>query len=247
MKQAWRVLYPVFLYEIIIIGVSTALIPLDVFKCMLIGALVSIPVFFLRYLHDQKKRGDVFWVSISPKQAFYVAVCGVGSCFLLNNIITISDLALLFPGIDQVNDILYAPSLWMQIITIGLVIPIVEELLFRGLVFGRLRDVSSFKKAMWLSAICFGFVHGNVVQGMYGLGLGLILAWVYEQCQTIVAPILFHSTANISAVLYTNSMKEYQVMDQAMGFYAITILSGILVVMSMRKIKKQVHKKEELS
>lgn len=57
-----------------------------------------------------------------------------------------------------------------------LVAPVVEELIFRGLV---LRGLEKYGKifAILISAILFGLFHGNIVQGPYAFAVGLVLGY----------------------------------------------------------------------
>ena len=51
------------------------------------------------------------------------------------------------------------------------------------------------------SAAFFGLVHGNWAQGIYAALMGLILAWLYEKKNRLWEPVLFHSAANLTAML----------------------------------------------
>ena len=44
-------------------------------------------------------------------------------------------------------------------------------------------------------------VHGNWAQGIYAALMGLILAWLYEKKNRLWEPVLFHSAANLTAML----------------------------------------------
>ena len=58
-------------------------------------------------------------------------------------------------------------------IVIGVVSPIVEEVVFRGLVAKRIQDYLGTAWAVALSAVIFGAYHGNVMQFVYAGLLGL--------------------------------------------------------------------------
>ena len=74
-------------------------------------------------------------------------------------------------------------------------------LLFRGIIFERLRMALPFFWAALGSAAFFGLVHGNWAQGIYAALMGLILAWLYEKKNRLWEPVLFHSAANLTAML----------------------------------------------
>ncbi len=102
---------------------------------------------------------------------------------------------------NQVADNQFSLPLVWGILLYGIVTPITEEIVFRGLVYNRLRKSFSFLISLVASAILFGVYHGNIVQACYGFLLGLLIAWIYEKYRSLVMPVLVHSAANIT--IYT--------------------------------------------
>ena len=89
--------------------------------------------------------------------------------------------------------------------------PFVEEVLFRGLVFGNLKNKSRVV-GYTISCTLFALLHVwqfavNHQDVTYFLVMvqylvpGLILAWVYERSGTLWTPILLHAVTNALAVL----------------------------------------------
>ena len=62
-----------------------------------------------------------------------------------------------------------------------LMIPLAEELLYRGVVERRLSLLCGSVPAIVLSAVIFGVMHWNVVQFLYAGILGLLLTWLLER------------------------------------------------------------------
>lgn len=79
----------------------------------------------------------------------------------------------------------------------GLISPITEEIVFRGLVFNRMRRYYPTMVAIVMSGVLFGVYHGNLVQGVYGGCMGILLAYTYERIRSFLVPCLFHATANL--------------------------------------------------
>lgn len=102
---------------------------------------------------------------------------------------------------------IYSSSFISQLITAGFIAPIVEEMIFRGLIYKRLKVLSNVTIAAILSAVLFGVFHGNWIQAPYTIIIGLLAVWLYEKYKSIVAPILFHMEANITSVL-VSAMSE---------------------------------------
>lgn len=89
----------------------------------------------------------------------------------------------------------------VQLIGFGLITPVTEEILFRGLLYGRIKSFLSGGWAMLFAAVLFALYHGNMVQIIYAFPMGLILIWLYEKWGDIKAPIVFHMAANLVSVL----------------------------------------------
>lgn len=88
------------------------------------------------------------------------------------------------------------PMLIAMLITLGIVVPIAEELLFRGVLYGWLRARWGAGPAMVVSAIGFAGLHGIVWLIPAIAVLGLLLAWVYEKSGSLWASIMTHGIFN---------------------------------------------------
>jgi CAAX protease family protein len=78
----------------------------------------------------------------------------------------------------------------------GFLVPLAEELLFRGLIFRWLRQRLDFWPAAVVSAAAFGLAHIRLDQTIVAGLLGLPLAWLYEKSRSLVPAMLMHQTYN---------------------------------------------------
>lgn len=108
--------------------------------------------------------------------------------------------------------------------------PIVEELLFRGVLFEEIRDECSLKMTIFLTALVFGIYHFNIIQTPNTFFMGIVLAYVYYKTGTIRAPIIIHATNNILATI--------PIIDQGLTPLGISINIVFIMVglYSLRKI-----------
>ena len=94
----------------------------------------------------------------------------------------------------------------MGFIAIGVLVPIAEEMVFRGAILRRLLDLTGNEKrwiAIVTSAALFGLVHGNMLQGLNAFALGLPLGWMYVRTRSIVPGVVMHFTNNsLSYIMY---------------------------------------------
>ena len=66
------------------------------------------------------------------------------------------------------------------VLSIAIVVPILEEFLFRGAIEGHLlRKGWSPKWAILVSALIFGIIHGNPAQIPFAFLIGLLFGWLY--------------------------------------------------------------------
>lgn len=89
-------------------------------------------------------------------------------------------------------------------VLIVLVAPVCEEVFFRGFFFSGLRRRLPFGAAALASGLVFGLIHlgdANLIAGAQLAILGVILAWLYEESNSLWAPIALHCCNN--AVAFT--------------------------------------------
>ena len=73
----------------------------------------------------------------------------------------------------------------------GVLIPIVEELMFRRLLFGLLRPIGTVA-AMLATALIFAAAHGFLYGLPALLGLGLVFQWQYLHTGNLLTPMMTH-------------------------------------------------------
>ncbi|HZK61020.1 MAG TPA: type II CAAX endopeptidase family protein, partial [Anaerovoracaceae bacterium] len=91
-------------------------------------------------------------------------------------------------------------TLSSQIIVIvlgALVIPVGEELFFRGFLYRWIRNRLSFSMAVLMSALVFGAFHLIPIQAIMAFPLGLLNAWMFERSRSLWPPIVLHITNNL--------------------------------------------------
>ncbi len=104
---------------------------------------------------------------------------------------------------DQMSSQGYDNLSMMLLVYSVLLAPIVEELVFRGLVFRFARHAMPFWFANILQAALFGFVHLNLVQGIYAFAMGLFLGWVCHRGRGIKYSIPVHIVFNVIGCLFS--------------------------------------------
>lgn len=90
----------------------------------------------------------------------------------------------------------------------------------------------------------FGIYHGNVPQGIYAFLLGLLMVYLREQYQTLLAPVLFHMSANVYSVLASQTALFDWVFDTPEVFLAVMILEFAVSIVLIWRIQEEVVPKK---
>jgi membrane protease YdiL (CAAX protease family) len=85
---------------------------------------------------------------------------------------------------------------------IGLMAPLVEEIVFRGAI---LRALLRWKSNPWvgilISAVLFSAIHMNPVQMPHAFLIGILLGWLYYRTDSIIPGVIYHWVNNSVAYL----------------------------------------------
>ena len=132
-------------------------------------------------------------------------------------------------------------KLVLVILIEAVVAPVLEELLFRRVVFGLFQRFVPVYVAALITSVIFGVLHFNLPQGIYGFVFSMLLCEVMLRYKTWIAPLIVHAAANALALFmnYVPSVNEWAVQNSL----AIVIVSGLLtagliVVMELALRKK---------
>tara|TARA_B110000014_G_scaffold40656_1_gene26684 strand:- start:20 stop:574 length:555 start_codon:yes stop_codon:yes gene_type:complete len=84
----------------------------------------------------------------------------------------------------------------LQVVSVVIMAPIAEELLFRGILYNTIKHTGYPIAGMIISAALFALVHGSLALMLPLFVMGFALAWVYEKSGSIIAPMVMHATFN---------------------------------------------------
>lgn len=100
--------------------------------------------------------------------------------------------------------------------------PLIEEILFRGIVFRSLRKISPAWVSILISAVLFGAYHLNIVQVVYTTLMGIVTGIIYEKKKNLIFPIMAHFANNFLAAV------EGSVPDT--GKFIINVFSVAMII-----------------
>ena len=142
-----------------------------------------------------------------------------------------------FTGISEtytkVAERQFSVPLLLGILLYGLLSPVAEEIVFRGLVYNRMRrNEVGLIASIIMSSLFFGIYHFNPVQGVYGFLMGIIMAWVYERYGALIYPMLVHAIANTSVYLVART----ETLRQKIMTPAVLIITGVIAISALYRI-----------
>lgn len=222
---------------------------------MLLSIIISVSVYFLVF--TIKKRNFIEYLGfkrISKKNIIWTSIAGfasyvfisIGWIIVLSNekIMNIPKITETFDNYSEIVEPLMKGNILFIILIVGIVVPIFEEILFRGLIFNKLRSNMNIYLALILQAILFGIFHMNIIQGIYTFLLAIIIGLTFIWLKSIWAPIIIHVIFNsLNFVLEP----VLQVIEKSnLNIIISLIISVFLIILSLYKIKTNV-KNEELS
>lgn len=186
----------------------------------------------------RKKRNRSVIQSILP----WSVLAGVCASLCFNNLLG------LFPAFTErtgaVTELIYSPSFAMQFMCTVVAVPLTEELVFRGLGYRRIRRELPFVWAALISAVFFGLYHGNLYQGIYACFLGLLLAFFFEQSDSLLVVWAFHAAANLASITMNAMALDQGVFEYAAVKVAIFTAAGLLLGYLLYKAREDGRRRE---
>lgn len=169
-----------------------------------------LPFLLLIYLLDRKKevRG---WHSGKVSFYWYIvpAVVGCAVCLFGNLLVNLFGMTQTADYISLITDsdsaagnrlLQLQSSPVFRLIAAGMIAPLVEELLFRGILLKRIRAWRGVFSGIVWSSLIYAANYGTASNFFYALIIGICAAYLYEKFRNLWAPVLFHCFASISAL-----------------------------------------------
>lgn len=182
-----------------------------------IVAIIFIPILYIQYKNYKK------YNKLEMLNVFKVIVIGICISLIYNILLIIFFCGYSIPSIP----------LYVQIISSGIIGPILEEVLFRGIVYNKLKEFNSTKKAMIISTIIFVFFHTRFIDSLYTLLIGYLFTYIYEKTNNLKYPLIMHMSANtIIIILSPIILGQSFVMNIE---FSIFLIFGLILIFSISK------------
>lgn len=202
--------------------------------------VISLPIALIAFgwLLHKKQMLHMSSRDLKGSQLFFCLGIGLGLA-LISKIAIVLGVLSQEPVPEQTTVTLFY---WIQYMATRIVlIPVVEELLFRGILFGSFASSFSYKIAMVLSAAIFALLHLTISWPSVFL-IGILLAWIYWRTDNLAVTMVIHGTINLGSFL---SMPLYALLttNRTLGLMAglLMVLLGIGITCLSTKMFLQKH------
>ena len=181
---------------------------------------------------------------ISLKDFLFVVIGGFGTMLFMNQILNIIPFSEAM--MDSLNDAVGTYNqypLWQGILANAILIPILEEVVFRGLLYGRLRRGMPEIVAALITSAVFGIGHTGPIWMAWAFCVGMILNFARSRTGSIAASIVIHMMINTFAVI---ANYELIVLPQNTTVVIIsTIVGAVLLAVYFFGLYKVTKKEKE--
>ncbi len=199
-----------------------------------IASVISIPIFY-RMLNKEWMKRPYRLQTLKPvyKKYIYVALVAIGLTVAFNLGVNAFEFFRYDVDYARIARGIYSEPLYLQVLVIGFLMPISEELMFRGLVFERISNYGSETAGAVLTSLLFGLYHGTMIQLVYAFVFSLLMIFAYKRCGSFIAPMIFHIISNLSS-LVMNQLRPMSSMQYSIGIVLFCMI-GLLGLYGLKK------------
>ncbi|MBM7553261.1 CPBP family intramembrane glutamic endopeptidase [Thalassobacillus pellis] len=135
------------------------------------------------------------------------------------------------PGSQNTQELMeFARLSPLFILVMVLFAPILEEIIFRKIIFGSIYKRTNFIIAVIVSALAFAASHFDFTHMIVYMAMGIVFAYLYVKTKSIITPIIAHMAMNTVVVIGQYSMSEEDFRRMQEQFEQLqTIFGGLLL------------------
>jgi membrane protease YdiL (CAAX protease family) len=137
-----------------------------------------------------------------------IVLLGVVGTILLS--VAVSQIGPELQGMKDAERIIRGPNaVGVSVLILGVLAPVVEELTFRGMLYGWLEGRWSWRPAFWVSSLAFAVAHyqwgaegwAQLAYAMAVLPLALLFGWLRRRTNSLLPSVVAHMANNSFAVV----------------------------------------------
>lgn len=206
-----------------------------------IAAIITLLIYMLIFRKKEKNLWQTCsFKAISSKQFLNIITGTLGLSMF--SVACVNLFVTNFPSYNKVQEtIASAYGSIFSMISVIILLPIFEEILFRGLISNELKKHLNLPLTIIIQAFIFGIFHGNLLQAIYASFLGAFLGLIYYWTDSIVSSISSHIFYNLLGSLVLPILISLTVKY----IYVYIILGLVIIIFSIKPILRGIRENQE--
>ena len=127
---------------------------------------------------------------------------------------------------------IYQANIILSFVGIVVIPPLIEEILFRGIILKGFLKIYSPALAISLSSLLFALIHINIWQMITAFIAGIFLGWVYYRSKSLFLVIFSHVVFNAIAVFGNRYVSIQDITGQIENQSLWLFSAGLLIIMT---------------
>lgn len=149
-------------------------------------------------------------------------------------------------AIKTLNTLMHHNNTLLTILSVGIWVPIVEEVVFRGALTRLLSKNMNIYVAIVIQALLFGIFHFNLVQLIPTAILGLTMGLAAHYTKSLLPAIAIHMMNNSLAILMSQSVSSETASAMAQSappspliYVAMLVITGAILILTLRDLSRK--------
>lgn len=208
---------------------------------LLASSIVTVLIFLLIYKVRKKNFKEELKIVPTTKSNIILGIVLGISAWLFNIgvLSLVKEVGLFkehFTIMENILEPLSGGSIFISLLTVGIIAPFTEEFMFRGVIFKTLNKNISILWTIIIQALFFGLFHGNLIQGTYATLLGLVFGYITYKTRSLWPAVIMHMINNIIATISPFVLKN---IPSTTNIFIVLIIVGALgLIISLYFINK---------
>jgi membrane protease YdiL (CAAX protease family) len=212
----------------------------SIFLIMIIAGVLSLLIYLP--ICKKKKLGFVntgFKEKVQYKDLLILSVICIAVTFFNQYYLTFlnsfESLSKAFDKFEETFYFLQEGSFVLKVITIVILGPFIEELIFRVMIFKDLENKTNSILALIVQAVLFGLYHFLLVQALYAIPMGLLFGYLYMKKRSFWLVFIAHALINFFALITPELLTD---IPEGVFGYIIIIISAAVITAGVLYYKK---------
>ena len=209
--------------------------------CQMIGFVAGAFAIRTYAVNAIKKIADETRLSYLKKEPVknyvLIALAALGAAIGVNLLTIQSGILETVENSQAVREMQYSGNILLGLLCYGIIVPVAEELMYRGIVFNCIKKaMNNLNLAVLVSAFLHSSFNSDNTQIMYIFVIGLIMAYAYEYFGNFYVPMALHVGAGIVSYLIGRfATAENTAAGQPVAYVALIIAVVAIVLLEKQK------------